>query len=119
MGVCYMATTAKVYIVNEPVRFDHDTKRIARQFDLNPAMAYGDLVNVLPAGQLHTDMDFVAQQINDGLKDITKEDYLLLIGDPAAIAIAGAVAARNTGGCLQMLRWHPRYKRYDRITVNP
>ena len=45
-------------------------------------------------------------------RDITDDDYLLLSGDPAVIALAGAVAARNNSGRFKMLKWDREQGKY-------
>jgi len=48
----------------------------------------------------------VTRKIEAGLNDVDPDDYILCIGDPVLIAIAGIIAARNTGGEISMLKWN-------------
>lgn len=107
----------KVYVVNEPLKFDEGRGEHVRHLNLRPARDHGELVFLLPAGQLPEDPAAVAVAIEDGLRGITREDYILLVGDPRAIAIAAAVASRNMGGKLRMLQWQRDQRRYDPVCV--
>jgi hypothetical protein len=40
------------------------------------------------------------------------EDYLLMVGDPAAIAAAGAVACMMNNGRMKLLKWDRQEMRY-------
>ena len=46
------------------------------------------------------------------------DDYLLLTGDPAAIALAAAVAARQNGGRFKMLKWDRQTAKYFPLSAN-
>ena len=40
------------------------------------------------------------------------DDYLLMVGDPAAIAAAGAVACMLNNGRMKLLKWDRQEMRY-------
>jgi hypothetical protein len=42
---------------------------------------------------------------------------LLLIGDPAAMAVAGALAAKHNNGKFKLLKWDKREMKYYPIQV--
>ncbi len=46
------------------------------------------------------------------------DDYLLMIGDPAAIALASAVAADIGQGNLRLLKWDKQERKYFVINAN-
>ena len=46
------------------------------------------------------------------LRTFNDDDYLLLAGDPVAIALASAIAARTNGGRLKMLKWDREQNMY-------
>ena len=52
------------------------------------------------------------------LKNFTKEDFLLLTGDPALILIAGVIASETTGGKFKLLKWDKQERRYYPISIN-
>jgi len=43
---------------------------------------------------------------------------LLLIGDPAIIAVCGAIAAKNNGGRFKVLKWDRNEKRYYDLEID-
>ena len=52
------------------------------------------------------------------LKDFNDNDYLLLMGDPAIIALAGAVASDVNGGRFKILKWDRDEKKYYDIEID-
>ena len=60
----------------------------------------------------------VTHKLRKELKDFCDEDYLLLIGDPAIIAIAGAIASEMNRGKFKVLRWDRNESRYYDIEID-
>lgn len=108
--------TRRVFVVNEPLMWDNG--ELTRALDLRPARDYGELVHVLPAGKLPSDIRAVADQIKQEMRTYTAEDVILLIGDPRAMAIAAAIAAHVGRGSFSMLHWQKRQRTYDCIVVS-
>jgi len=52
------------------------------------------------------------------LKDFTKDDFLLLTGDPAIIGIACSVVSDITNGKYNLLKWDRQERTYYSIKVN-
>jgi hypothetical protein len=96
---------SRVFVVNEPLKFDHNLQAEVRMIDLKPAAEYGELVFLLPPGRLPMDPTPTIQALQKGLEDYQPEDFLLLVGDPRAIAFAAAIAADKTDGQLRLLVW--------------
>lgn len=111
-----MNSRPRVFVVNEPLKMEGG--EWVRVLNLRPARDHGELVFLLPAGQLPEDPAPTLKMLKRGLADFTKEDYLLLVGDPRAIAWAGAMAAKNTGGELKLLHWQRDHRRYDPVCAN-
>jgi hypothetical protein len=93
---------SKVYVVCE------DTER-----DLSSACKYGELCYIYPerhqvSGDYPDDVDTAL----DNLYGYTANDYLLAVGDPVAIALCAIVAAQETGGRVNILRWDRQAQRY-------
>lgn len=82
------------------------------------ANKFGELELLLPAGQITLSAGPTVNRLRKGLKDFNDEDYLLLIGDPAAIGIATAVALDMNRGQAKLLKWDRQEKQYFPITVN-
>ena len=57
-------------------------------------------------------------KLRKGLKDFTKEDYLLLTGDPAIIGVACSIVSDITGGKFNLLKWDKQERKYYPIKIN-
>lgn len=102
-------TNPKVYAPQQPSRFDTTLRLWVPTMNMEPARKFGELVVMLPpnANRLHTEPLVAA--LKERMANFTAEDYLIAIGDPSIIAAAACIAARKTGGVLQLLKW-------DRLT---
>ena len=60
----------------------------------------------------------VTHKLRKELKDFNDNDYLLLIGDPAIIAVAGAIASEMNRGKFKVLRWDRNESRYYDIEID-
>jgi len=72
-------------------------------FDTTPAAAYGSVKQVLE-GKEHLRKD-IWKLLGDRLASFTDEDYILPVGDPAAIGAVCAEAAHQNHGRYKVLRW--------------
>lgn len=97
----------KVYVVQE-------------QYDKNvvPAQRYGQLEFLLPQGAVVISTGPSIFRLNQKLQHYTYEDYILPIGDPVAIGLAVAIAARVTDGKVKLLRWDRQERIYIPIDAN-
>ena len=81
--------------------------------DITDATSFGDIEILLPAGeQASYSTQPTIRKLGRKLGKFTDEDYLLLAGDPAAIALAAAVASRASGGMFKMLKWDSQEGKY-------
>lgn len=90
-------------------------------YALAGATDFGDLVFLLPKlGQTITYMNQPAvREMRGKLKNYDgRRDYVLPVGDPAAIGIAVALAAERSAGLLQLLRYDKHQKRYFAVKVD-
>ena len=76
------------------------------------AEAYGRLEICLPYQQIVLSADSSVRILKEKLSSFTNKDYLLLTGDPVAIGIATAIAARAAGGIVNFLKWDRQEARY-------
>jgi hypothetical protein len=107
----------KVYVINVPKHNDPETGQWREAVNVQPAAEFGDLVFLTESGKLPVDPEPTLQQLRHKLRNITPRDYLLLVGDPRAIAWAAAIAADVTGGTLNLLRWQRMLGRYVTVCV--
>ncbi len=77
-----------------------------------PAQKFGELAPLLPEGNIIFASQSVVATLYDRLNGYTDADFLLLIGDPVAIGMAAAIAAKVNNGCVNFLKWDKQEKRY-------
>ena len=102
---------AVVYIPQEPRKRDPKTGRWMQAYDLSPAKKFGELKVLLPHGSLPIDTEPMISTLEDSLKNFSDDDYLLAIGNPTAMVMAGIIASKNTDK-LNMLYWDAKVKDY-------
>ena len=79
--------------------------------DFSDALSFGDIEVLVPAMEQATlSVQPVIRRMLRKLVKFTDDDYLLLSGDPVAIATAAALAAHYNRGRFKVLKW-------DRLTV--
>lgn len=88
--------------------------------NLLPAMDYGNLESVLQPHEEVTMLNtrFITSVMKYRLRNMKRQDYLLLIGHPIAIGIACAIAAEITDGSFNVLKWDGQERRYWSATVD-
>ena len=78
---------SRVFVVQEPAR--REAGRWLPKFDLSPAEAFGELVLMLPHGNVPMDPGPTRAILRKALRDFAfGSDHLLLLGDPVACAHA-------------------------------
>lgn len=84
-----------------------------------PAMKFGELESLLPQNYQITLMPEEAiKLIGTKLKTFCSDDYLLLIGDPVAIAIATYMAAKTNQGGVKVLKWDRQQSMYYSVFLD-
>jgi folate-dependent tRNA-U54 methylase TrmFO/GidA len=87
--------------------------------NVRSAEKFGDLKVVLPDNrQIVLSSGPLTFKLKHELKDFNDNDYLLLMGDPAIIALAGAVASDVNGGRFKILKWDRDEKKYYDIEID-
>ena len=87
--------------------------------NIRSAEKFGDLKVVLPDNkQIVLSAGPMSFKIQQELKDFNDNDYLLLIGDPAIIAVSGAVVSEINGGRFKVLKWDRDEKKYYDIEID-
>lgn len=83
------------------------------------AKDFGELEVLLPPNSnIVLSSGPTVRRLKKGLASFTDDDYLLLMGDPAAIGIACAVAARANHGKMNLLKWDRLSSEYFPISIN-
>ena len=83
------------------------------------AAEYGDIVVLFESGlQIMFSPQPAIRKIKRKLKDFDDGDYLLMMGDPAAMGIACCIAAEMNRGRFNILKWDKKQQRYYPVTIN-
>ena len=83
------------------------------------AQEYGQLKLLLPEGsQVVLSSGPTVRKLKTKLKDFCDDDYLLLMGDPAAIGIACSIAADINRGRYKCLKWDKIEATYYPIEID-
>jgi len=112
--------SSRVFVVQRPTYRDRKTGDWITKYDLTPAKEFGELVDVLPVGQTFWDAETMVAQADRILNATThefdpKEDYILAIGDPIAIAVVAMIA--GTYGDVRILKWDRKAQSYQPFTI--
>ena len=87
--------------------------------NVRSAEKFGDLKICLPDNrQMILSSGPLTFKLKQELKDFNDDDYLLLIGDPAIIAVAGAIASENNNGRFKVLKWDRNEMKYYDIEID-
>lgn len=83
--------------------------------NIAPASKHGTVRVMMPHSMSFQDTDEVVKALDESLKDYDYErgDTILMLGDPAIIAVAGAVVADYTDR-FRILKW----ERNDRVYIS-
>ena len=83
------------------------------------AAEYGDIVLLFESGQqIMFSPQPAIRKLKRKLKDFDDGDYLLMMGDPAAMGIACCIAAEMNRGRFDILKWDKKQQRYYPVTIN-
>jgi hypothetical protein len=88
------------------------------KINITPALKYGKIeVLLAPGEEIVLGASYCVNRMDALLRDFSDADYLLPVGNPVAIAIAAALAARYNRGRFNVLKWDNRQHVYYPITV--
>ena len=83
------------------------------------ASKYGEFKFLLPEfSQIIFSPGPLIFKLRKSLKDFTREDYLLLTGDPAIIGVACYIVSDMTNGRYNLLKWDKQERQYYPIEIN-
>lgn len=75
------------------------------------AEQYGTLIPVINGHVNHTQLKRIMGIMQDKMRDITKEDWIVPAGNFSLIALAGYIMGERTGH-IRLLSWDNQAKRY-------
>ncbi len=106
---------SKVYVIQELP----GTRLGTPKFNIMGASKFGELVTLLPENsQIIMSPGPLIFKLRKLLNNFTKDDYLLLTGDPAIIGVACSIVSDITTGKFNFLKWDRQEKMYYPIKVN-
>ena len=86
--------------------------------NVRSAEKFGDLKVCLPDNkQIVLSSGPLAFKLKQVLRDFNDDDYLLLMGDPAIIAVAGAIVSDVNNRKFKVLKWDRDEKKYYDIEI--
>ena len=106
----------KVFVPNEPIRYVNGEPQTV--FDLTPASKYGELEVLSTGSNQSLSPSPLVKHFRHKLKDFDDDDYIIAIGDPSAIAICCALAARMNRGKFRLLKWNRTTDSYITVPVD-
>ena len=110
-----MKDKAIVYVIQEIP----GTKEGRPKINIMGAQKYGEIKVLLREdSQIIFSPGPIIFSLRNKLKIFTKEDYLLLTGDPAIIGVACSVVSDMTNGKYNLLKWDRQEKMYYPIKIN-
>ena len=88
-------------------------------YNVRSAEKFGDLKVMLPDNkQMILSSGPLTFKLQQELKNFNDNDYLLLIGDPAIIALAGAIASDVNNRKFKVLKWDRDEKKYYDLEID-
>ena len=104
-----------VYVIQEVAGTQAGNPKI----NIMGASSYGKLKFLLPEfSQMIFSPGPLVFKLRQGLKDFTKDDHLLLTGDPALIGVACSIVSDITNGKYNLLKWDKQERKYYPIEIN-
>jgi hypothetical protein len=109
---------SRVFVVQQPLRFDTNKNELVPKFDLTPAMEHGEIVHLVGPRAAPWRPASALMEMRDKLADFDPEnDSLLLTGNPCLIGWAVALAAdMSDTGLVRLLQWSGKDGKYLVIT---
>ncbi len=107
-----------VFAVQMQMRFDPDLKELVPRFpSINKASKWGEIVYLLSPTAHPFDPPVILGDIHGHLSGFSDDDHLLLIGNPALIGMATAIAGYYNKGNVKFLQWSGRNNTYIEIVA--
>lgn len=102
----------KVYIPQEPSKWDSTVEMHMPTMDFTPALRYGELVVCLPPNISFHMTKPVYAALKEKMRDFDDGDYLIAVGSPLVIALSSHIALLKTRGSLNLLTWDRMQRQY-------
>jgi hypothetical protein len=104
-----------VYVIQEIA----GTREGRPKINIMGAAEFGTFKFILPElSQIIFSPGPLVFKLRQGLKNFSKDDYLLLTGDPAIIGVACSIVSDITNGKYKLLKWDKQERTYYPIEIN-
>lgn len=108
---------SKVYVIQNTHRLNRQSSTLEPKYDFSSAARFGELVFLLtPSAKPHDAS--VVNELKEKLAKFSDDDHLLLVGNPALIGFACAIAADWNEGRVSVLQWEGKAKEYVAIKAD-
>lgn len=109
---------ARCFILQEPMKRDHESGQMVPVMDFRNVLEYGDPVVCLGSGRVSLTPGPTIDTLRDKLRDFSDDDYIVSVGDPSAIFIAAMIAGDVNNGKCKLLKWDKEARRYIKVQID-
>lgn len=108
-----MKRNPRVYVTQIPHRRDAETGTFVPTVNIAPATEHGEVKVIMPPRASFFATAELTRQLRDALRDYDAEagDSIVVLGDPAVIAVACAILGKEHGNFI-ILKWDRNIGRY-------
>lgn len=110
--------SAKCYIIQEPLKWDHSKEQMVPVMDFRKVLEYGEPIVCLSPGPVSLSPGPTIDTLRDKLKNFTDDDFIVSVGDPSAIFIAAMIVGDINRGKCNILKWDKQSKRYIKVVID-
>ena len=108
----------RVFILQEPQARDEATGKMKSLMNFSAALEWGEPVVCLPPGPVALSPYPTKEALKECLKDFTDDDYIICVGDPSLIFMAGMVACDLNRGRAKILKRDKEARKYILVEIN-
>lgn len=116
MNEVEVRTRNKVFIPQQPSKWDGKLRMRVPTVELSAATAYGDLVPMFPPGLSPVMAVPIVAAAREQMRKMQPDDYIMPVGHPALIAIVCGLAL-NMHRRIRLLVWHSDTRSYTPIDI--
>lgn len=113
-----MDIKSRVFIVQQQFKANPvNLTELIPKFDFTPAKQFGELVILLSPQANPFTPDLIKQELFQKLQTFHGQDYLLLVGNPILMTMAGIVVSKVYQGPINFLQWSGRDRAYISVRM--
>ena len=104
--------TNTVWLVQNQHMMDKQTGQLVPKYNIESLKEYGTLRFLLSPNASPFNTKFIIKALHEQLANFTDKDSLVLMGNPALIGFAVAIAAMYNDGRVNLLQWNGTAQRH-------